>query len=259
MNTSWNLAATIVLIWLTAGPADATVVIDDFRTGPAKVALPASPQGEQAALLNQTGAMAGGHRTWTALLRGPELLGGSVDISPQGFTLQTDAGVYHRIDWLYGDTHDGRPPMRLDLSAADTLRFSFDAVPLGLNFNVLTYFRGEVDNLAQVGRNLLPTPGPVDLDFPFADIASRIADPGRPADFSQVSAIYIVTQSGGFVGTGGEGFRMSGISAVSAVPEPGTWILAVAGTLVVARRLRPGRSLHRDSRPSRGAGAGPTA
>ena len=236
MTYAWTLAAMAALIGAAAGPAAATVIIDDFATGPARLGMSADPSGSESDLQVQSGMMAGGNRIWTLLLRGPEVLGGAVDISPLGFDLQTDLGVVHRLDLLYGDTRDGRPAMRLDLSGEDTLRFSFDAVPSGLNFNVLTYFRGEVDNYAQIGMNLLPTPGPIDLDFSFADIASRIADPSRPADFSWVSHIYVVTQSGGFVNTGGEGFRLAEISAVSAVPEPGAWMLLSVGMACVAVR-----------------------
>ena len=115
------------------------------------------------------------------------------------------------------------------------LRFAFLNAPRGLNFNVLLYYRGDANNYSQLGLNLGPQAAPFNVDFSFADLAAVIADPTRPADFSRVSGIYIVTQSGGYTPGGGEGFV---ISSIAAVPEPESWALMLAGLGVVAAMLR---------------------
>ncbi len=216
-----------------AMPAQSTVLIDDFASGPANLQLGVAPGG-QFASASQAGTMASGHRQWTVGLYGPVSLGGSLDISPGGFTFREDPGVGHRFDWFYGATYIGHDhPMHLDLSGEDRLRFSFADAPLGLNFNVLLYYRGEIDNYSQVGMNIGPHAGAFNIDLAFADFAARVAVPSRPADFADVSGIYIVTQSGGYVATGGEGFRMASISAV---PEPSSALLALVGAGLIALR-----------------------
>ena len=222
-----------------AVPAQSTVLVDDFSSGSASLQLGAAPIG-QSVSAQQVGTMASGYRSWTIGLYGPASLGGSLDISPSGFTFREDLGVSHRFDWFYGATYIGHDhPMHLDLSGEDRLRFSFADAPLGLNFNVLLYYRGEIDNYSQMSLNIAPHPGAFDVDFAFSDFAARIAIPARPADFSDVSGIYLVTQSGGYVGTGGEGFRMTSISAV---PEPSSALLALAGVGVIALRRRRARA-----------------
>ena len=165
-------------------------------------------------------------------------------MSPTGFQYRSNLGVGHRFDWFYGDTYVG-DDHRVDLnfSAEDTLRFSFGDAPRGLNFNVLLYYRGQIDNYSQLGVNIGPESGAFNVDFRLTDFAAAIADITRPADFSHVSGIYILTQSGGYFAGGGEGFRITSISAVSAVPEPGNAAMALAGLAVLAglqRRRQPG-------------------
>lgn len=218
-----------------AMPAQSTVLVDDFSSGAASAQLIAAPGG-QFVSASQAGTMASGYRNWTIGLYGPASLGGSVDISPAGFDFREDLGAHHRFDWFYGATYVGHDHgMHLDLSGEDRLRFSFADAPLGLNFNVLLYYRGEINNYSQLGLNIGPHDGAFDVDFTFSDFAARIAVASRPADFADVSGIYLVTQSGGFVGTGGEGFRLTSISAV---PEPSTALLALAGAGVIAWRRR---------------------
>jgi hypothetical protein len=217
-------------------PASAAVLVDDFSSGPASGLFAASPT-DATYYREQLGAMAGGARQWYLLARGPADLGASVDVSSAGFDFHSDLGVGHRFDWSYGGQDH---PMNLDFTGENSLRFSFAQAPRGLNFNVLLYYRGQIDNYSQLGVNIGPETAPFNVDFKLSDFAAAIADGTRPADFSQVSGMYIVTQSGGYFAGGGEGFRMTNISAVTAVPEAGTAALMLAGVagLLMLRKRR---------------------
>jgi hypothetical protein len=232
-----RLALVAALGAALALPAHAVVMIDDFSTGAFSGAFAAGPApADPTYHRQQTGTMASGYRDWYLLVRGDPSLGALVDITPAGFDLRTNMGVGHRFDWFYGETYVGHDhSMLLDLSHENTLRFSFDEVERGLNFNVLVYFRHQINNYAQLGVNIAPTHGPVNVDFAFSDFVA--ADPSRPADFSQVSGIYIVTQSGGYYAGGGESFRMTSISAVPEVPSAA---LLLAGLPLLAWRRRRG-------------------
>jgi hypothetical protein len=236
------------LFVLATHVASAGVVVDDFSSGAFSSSFSATPAGNVVAD-QEAGTMAAGMRQWSLLLAGNDL-GAQVDISAAGFDFRSALGVGHRFDWIYGETYVGHDhAMNLDFSSEDTLRFSFADAPRGLNFNVLLYFRDQVDNYAQLGVNLLPSAEPFNVDFRLSNFASAIADRNRPADFSRVSGIYIVTQSGGYFAGGGEGFRITRIEALNAVPEPTGLILALtalgaAGLAGRRRDVQPGsRSL----------------
>lgn len=238
INTCIAMAAALALASFCALPAQATVVVDNFSSGATSSMFAAAP-GDANYYREQLGSMAGGARQWYLLERGRTDLGGLVDVSPTGFQYRSNLGVGHRFDWFYGDTyvgHDHR--VDLNFSAEDTLRFSFGDAPRGLNFNVLLYYRGQIDNYSQLGVNIGPESGAFNVDFRLSSFAAVIADITRPADFSHVSGIYIVTQSGGYFAGGGEGFRIVSISAVSAVPEPGAAAMILAGLSVLAGRQR---------------------
>jgi hypothetical protein len=125
--------------------------------------------------------------------------------------------------------------MSLDLRKYNALRFSFLEVPRGLNFNVLLYFRGQADNYAQLSLNIGEHIAPFDVDFSFDSFRAKMAVPSRPADFSQLSGIYIVTQYGGWTAGGGEGFSVGTISAVS-LPR---WV--VNGKTILNNKGKPVR------------------
>lgn len=57
-----------------------------------------------------------------------------------------------------------------------------------------------------------------------------MTDPSQ-ADFSQVSGLFLISQSGGYVTGGGEGFRLTSISAV---PEASPAAMMAAGLGVIA-------------------------
>jgi MYXO-CTERM domain-containing protein len=211
-----------------AGPARAEIVIDDFLTDNFSEAFAAAPADANYFRV-QNGAMAGGQRLWNLLLRGADNLGATVEIGDGSFRFHSDMGVGHRFDWYYGTPN--ALPLTLDLSGESTLRFQFLEAARGLNFNVLLYYRGEYDNYSQLGVNIAPHNTPFNVDFSFADFAAAIADPSRPADFSHVSHIYIVTQSGGYYAGGGESFA---ITSISAVPEAPGWALVLAGVAALA-------------------------
>jgi hypothetical protein len=239
------LAASAVLAMMT-GPAQATVVIDDFSSGRGGFDFVTNPGGTSH-LQERDGSMASGHRQWVLQLNGPTGSTALVDIgnpAGSGFRARGTPGVNHRFDWSYGATYAfGNHTMSLDLSAEDRLRVEFAALPDWLNFNVLVYYRNQVDNYSQVGFTVGPSAGPVTVDFLFSDFAAVIADPSRPADFSQVSGIYLVTQ--GPLGAGG--FTMASISAV---PEPATAAMSLAGlALLLARRRIVSRRLNGGDEP----------
>ncbi|MFO0699252.1 MAG: RHS repeat-associated core domain-containing protein [Nitrospira sp.] len=192
----------------------AQLIIDDFTSG-AFHSTYATRHGED--VINshvQTGAMSSGQRNWQLLLRGETGQQAAVDIQgTSGFRFTSDMGVGHRFDWDYGGVQTA--PLALDLHEYNALRFQFLEVPRGLNFNILLYFRGQLDNYAQLGVNILPHTKPFDLDFSFDRFRGAISFPTRPAQFSYVSRIYIVTQSGGYFADGGESFALRAISAVS--------------------------------------------
>jgi RHS repeat-associated protein len=194
----------------------ARFVIDDFSTGSFHRTYLTTPPDDAIYPETQTGSMAGGDRYYELLLRGAPNTNASVDISPAGgFNFTSDAGVGHRFDWNYGTTYIRYTPMSLDLSGYNAIRFHFDEVPRGLNFNVLVYFRGQVDNYACAATNIWPHTTPFDVQFGFDEIAAHIADRTRSADFAKVSGIYLVTQSGGVFAGGGESFALRAITAVS--------------------------------------------
>ena len=213
----------------------AQLAIDDFSTGRFSANYVIAGPGDILDSQTQVGSMAGGERLWGLLLRGPPGLAGAVEIpGPSGgFKFTSDIGIGHRFDWSYGTTYVHYVPMSLDLSEYNALRFSFLEVPRGLNFNVLLYFRGQADNYAQLGVNIGPHTAPFDVDFSFDSFRARIAVPTRPADFSLLSGIYVVTQSGGWLPGGGEGFSVGAISAVS-LPR---WV--VNGKTVLNNKGKP--------------------
>jgi len=225
-------------------PAHAVVMVDDFSSGAFSGAFAAAPAPHDPTYhRQQTGTMASGYRDWYLLVRGPEDLGALVDITPAGFDLRSNMGVGHRFDWFYGETYVGYDhSMLLDFSHESTLRFGFAEVERGLNFNVLIYFRHQIDNYAQLGINIAPTSSPVNVDFQLADFVA--ADHTRPVDFSQVSGIYIVTQSGGYYAGGGESFRMTSISAVPEVPSGALLMAGLGAVGWAARRTRRGDEGH---------------
>ena len=209
----------------------AQFVIDDFSSGPFQASYETRSGADVTDSQIETGTMRSGQRRWDLLLRGNSGLHAAVETQgAHGFRFTSDIGVAHRFDWHYGTQ---AAPMSLDLRGYNALRLHFLAVPRGLNFNVLLYFRGQPDNYAQLGVNIVPHDAPFDLDFSFDSFRAVIADPSRPADFSQVSSIYIVTQSGGYVGNGGEGFTLAAVSAVS-LPR---WV--VNGLTVLNNKGKP--------------------
>ncbi len=217
---------------LVATAAHAQVVIDNFASGALSEAFGAFP-GDTTHYREQAGTMASGMRQWSLLVRGNPALGALVDVSSDGFRLQSNLGVSTRLDWFYGQTYVGHDhAMDLDLSAQQTLRFQFAEVERGLNFNVLMYFGNRIDDYGQLGVNILPSAGPVTVDFRLRDFVAASAF----GDLSHVTGLYIVTQSGGAVAGGGEGFRLTSISAL---PESGGGMLLGAG--LVALGLWRGR------------------
>ncbi|CAH0353123.1 hypothetical protein AQB9606_03073 [Aquabacterium sp. CECT 9606] len=184
---------------------------------------------------SQAGSMVGGERFLGMSLWGDAGKAASLDIASasNAFAFSSDVGAYHRFDWSYGTTYIRYTPISLDLGNYNALRFRFLSAPRGLNFNVLLYFRGQANNYAQLSLNIGPHADPFDVDFSFDSFRTKIADPTRPADFSLLSGIYIVTQSGGYVGDGGEGF---GIGAISAVSLP-RWV--VNGKTILNNKGKP--------------------
>lgn len=233
MKTSFLLLSTALAV--AASVANAEVTIDDFSSGAFSGLLAATPA-SATTFAQQAGTMASGSRQWSLWARGAEGTGALVDISPRGLELRSNTGVVHRTDWVWGETYDGHDhPMDLDLSGESVLRFAFADVPRGLNFNVQLYYDHRIDNYSQLGINITPHEGPVNIDFSLADFVAHVADPAIGADLSHVTGLHMITQSGGYVGTGGEGFRLLSISAV---PEPGpAWTMA-AGLLALAGMAR---------------------
>jgi MYXO-CTERM domain-containing protein len=221
------VAGAGALVLLAASlPAQALVTIDNFASGPFNAGYVSDASGRVSVGDVETGSMAGGVRDWSVALIGPAGLGATVDISPSGFAFHSETGLGHRFDWTYGSSYVTHHAMNLDLSGEDRLHFQFAEAPLGLNFNVLLYYNGWVGNYSQLGLNIAPQTSPFGVDFRFADFATHMANSSSSADFAHVSGIYIVTQSGSSYTTGGEGFR---ITSISAVPEPASAAMALAG------------------------------
>ncbi len=213
----------------------ARFVVDDFSSGPFNNNYALAGPAETVDSQVQAGTMASGQRYWALLLRGSPGAAAAIDIpgAAGGFQFSSDIGVGHRFDWSYGTTYIRHVPMSLDLHNHNALRLHFLEAPRGLNLNVLLYFRGQADNYAQLGTNIGPQATPFDVDFAFDSFRARIAVPARPADFSQVSGIYVVTQSGGWTAGGGEGFAIGSIAAVALA----RWI--VNGKTIVNNKGKP--------------------
>ncbi len=229
------LALTAALLLPTA---QAQVLVDDFSSGPAGLAMHAAPNPiADSGNLTQFGNMASGKRVWSLLLSGDPALTGLVNVSPAGLDLRTDPGASHRLDLYYGGITDHL--MHLDLSQESTLRFSFADAPQGISVIVQLYYRNELDNYSQLGINLPQHEGPFTADFSLADFAAHPANAARGSDLSWVSHIHIVTQSGAVTPFGGEGYRLTSISAV---PEPASAALWLAGGAALGLRRLRGRA-----------------
>ena len=237
MNLSLRLRLMLALAGAVLVPAaQALVVIDDFSSGPAALAMQAHQNPDAVSTLQeQAGSMASGIRDWSLLLRGAPASTGRIGIGPAGLVLRAVAGVAHRFDLYYGGITDHL--MHLDLSQESTLRFSFADAPLGVSLVVLLYYRNEFDNYSEIGMNLPQHDGPFTADFSLADFAAHPANTARGADLTWVSHIHVITQSGAVTSFGGEGYRLTSISAV---PEPASaplWLVGAAG-LAALRRLQ---------------------
>jgi len=171
------------------------LTLDDFSSGPYKKRLAGGQD-----VATQAGTMIGGDRLTVFSvcqakpcgLQNPFGQAGAFQIraktkfAPPALIYSAGYKVFPRLDVEYG----ANTPLQLDLSRYDRLRITFDGSDLVVNFNIVVF---TPSGYRQTGCNLDPSLVPVSIDFPLADFQGK-------ADFSNVSAIDVIFQSGSAVG-----------------------------------------------------------
>jgi len=93
--------------------------------------------------------------------------------------------VFGALELGYGLTDAGVPPLNLNLTQYDRLRFYFDGLSNGLNFNVEANYGS---SYFDCGINIFgPYYSPFTVDFPFSQFT-----PGSAADWSTIE--YIIAE-----------------------------------------------------------------
>lgn len=227
-----NRIALALAVVMTATPAGALTLIDDFTTGAYSVFLDVDGTVSDV----QTGSMVGGARETTLALDTSS--GGFAFLRIDGVSgsrLSLDSGidVIHALTLSYGDPTTN--PLGLDLSAENrfAVRFYYSDLPLEVTARVYT----SEDAWAEGTGILAPS-----MVYPIQDLffSSFVAGGADPASFSfaNVNKLVITTRSA--LPTGANDFR---VLELVAVPEVDTFALMTAGLagLVVAGRRRSWR------------------
>jgi hypothetical protein len=229
----FKIAPLVLILTLKSAPALADVLIDDFSSG--SFSQTVGITGFSPWVGFQSGPFVGGTR-----LVSVETFDGThaenpstVAVTPAGtFEMQSGAGVSHRVILAYGrDNNYGITPLGLDLSGTDRIRihFTHNNSPFNqLNFNIQLY--NGITPYVQIGYNVPGSAAPFDWDFKYADGAY----PGGPIDFSHIDLMVFQAQ-------GAQDWGIDAITAISAVPEPESSAMLLAGLGLIgfaARRRR---------------------
>jgi len=197
LSTALLIMAAIAM----AEGASAQLVLDNFSTGAYRKQF---ASGDDVNV--QTGSMIGGHRETAFLVCPPGPCGVSnrfgqsasmqirpaTKFAPSALVYSAGYKVFPRVDVVYGSA----APLNLALAPTyDRIRVHFDGNDLVLNFNIVAFTAGLY---SQTGCNLLPSIGPVSIDFPLLDFSPGSGTPG--ADFNNITSIDFIFQSGSAVG-----------------------------------------------------------
>jgi len=224
-----NRIALALAVVMTATPAGALTLIDDFTTGAYNAFLDVNTTVSDV----QTGSMVGGERHTTFQV--DTTAGGFAYLRIDGVSgsrLSLDSGidVLHALTLSYGDPTTN--PLGLDLSAENrfALRFYFSDLPLEVTARVYT----SENAWAEGSGTLAPSMVYPIQDLFFSTFVTGGSDPGS-FSLANVNKIEITTRPGS--PTGANDFR---VLELVAVPEADTFALMTAGLagLVVAGRRR---------------------
>ena len=188
-------AFTVMAILLIAAVtyAQSELVLDDFTTGKTKATLKSGTEEDF-----QNGSMIGGARRTNFIVAASTFDQPASFEIPKGGPLLHNAGikVFTRLEVSYGvDTKTGEnAPLGLNLSSYDRFRVNFDSNDLVLNFNILVF--GANGGISQSGVNHIPNITATNVDFLFSSFTSN----ATPADFSNISFIVLIFQSGSAIG-----------------------------------------------------------
>ena len=233
--------------WLSLGAAASTLVIDGFAAPtPPVIGMVSGARGSPGSVFQRfdnSASVLGGERVvYFDITANSGSGGASIAVGGGQVHVQQDAGVAAEAVYNYGAfTADYNEPdalaplLGLDLSSYAALAFDFKTASDSLNLVFTLFTRAPLDPLnpiyyATQGINVAPPP-------PGTPMTAWVVFDKRPEfNWAQVDGIAVLVNRANPVP--GTSYRLEGLSFVSSVPEPHAVWLLLAGSLLVAGRLR---------------------